>query len=103
LALAMPILLVSLGMLGYHLIEGWSLFDALYMAVITLTTVGFREVHELSPAGEGFTMLLALGGVFTLLYAATSIIGFIVSGQVQEVLGSRRMERNLAELQSHLI
>lgn len=99
----MPILLVSLGMLGYHLIEGWPLFDALYMAVITLTTVGFREVHELSPAGRGFTMVLALGGVFTLFYAATSVIGFVVSGQVQEVLGSRRMERSLAELKAHLI
>lgn len=99
----MPILLVSLGTVGYHLIEGWSLFDSLYMAVITLTTVGFREVHELSPTGQAFTMLLALGGVFTLFYAAMSVIGFVVSGQVQELVGSRRMERNLAQLESHLI
>jgi voltage-gated potassium channel len=103
LALAMPLLLVSLGMIGYHVIEGWSLFDSLYMAVITLTTVGFREVHELSPEGQGFTILLALGGVFTLFYAATSIIGFVVGGQVQELLESRRMERSLSELKSHLI
>jgi voltage-gated potassium channel len=103
LALAMPLVLVSAGMLGYRLIEGWSLFDSLYMTVITLTTVGFREVHELSPAGQGFTMLLALGGVFTLFYAATNLIGFVVSGQVQEFVENRRVERSLSELKSHLI
>ena len=103
LVLAMPLVLVSAGMLGYRLIEGWSLFDSLYMTVITLTTVGFREVHELSPAGQGFTMLLALGGVFTLFYAAMNLIGFVVSGQVQEFLENRRVERSLSELKSHLI
>ncbi|HUY91592.1 MAG TPA: potassium channel protein [Pirellulales bacterium] len=99
----MPVLLVSLGTLGYYLIEGWSAFDSLYMTVTTLTTVGFQEVHPLSPAGRVFTMWLLLGGVFTLFYAATSVIGFVVGGQVQELLGSRRMERTLAEMNSHLI
>lgn len=99
----MPVALVSLGTLGYHWIEGWSLFDALYMTVITLTTVGFREVHELSRAGQVFTIFVSLGGVFTLFYFATTVIGAIVSGQVVEFLESRRMERNLADLKDHLI
>ncbi|HWB14268.1 MAG TPA: potassium channel protein [Pirellulales bacterium] len=103
LALAMPLVLVSVGTIGYHVIERWTLFDSLYMTVITLTTVGFREVHDLSPAGQTFTMLLSLGGVFTLFYAATSIIGFIVGGQVEKLLESRRMERSLSEQQSHFI
>ena len=90
------ILLLAAGTIGYHLIEGWSLFDSLYMAVITLTTVGFGEVHVLSPAGRAFTMVLALGGVFTLFYVATQLIGAVVSGEVQVFLGSRRMERSLA-------
>lgn len=102
-ALVMPLVLVSVGTIGYCLIERWSLFDSLYMAVITLTTVGFREVHELSAGGQAFTMLLALGGVFTLFYAATSVIGFIVGGQVEQLLESRRMERTLSELESHFI
>lgn len=103
LSLAMPVLLVSLGTLGYWLIEGWSAFDSLYMTVTTLTTVGFQEVHPLSPPGRVFTMWLLLGGVFTLFYAATNVIGFVVGGQVQELLGSRRMERTLAEMNAHLI
>lgn len=103
LSLAMPIVLISAGTIGYRLIEGWSAFDSLYMTVTTLTTVGFQEVHPLSPAGRLFTMWLALGGVFTLFYAATSVIAFVVGGQVQELLGTRRMERTLAELDSHLI
>lgn len=102
-ALAMPALLIAIGMLGYRLLEGWSLFDSLYMTVITLTTVGYREVHELSPPGQVFTMLLSLGGIFLLFYAATTVIGAVVSGQVREILGSRRMERSLANLKGHRI
>jgi voltage-gated potassium channel len=102
-ALLIPVLLIATGTAGYHFIEGWSWFDSLYMTVITLTTVGFREVGELSRAGRAFTMLLSLGGVFTLFYAAGAVIGSIVSGEVRSFLGSRRMERSLAELKDHLI
>src|SRR3954453_16247699 len=60
------------GTLGYWLIEPrYSLFDAFYMTVITLTTVGYGEVHELSTAGRCFTIVLLLGGVFTLFFAAS--------------------------------
>jgi voltage-gated potassium channel len=102
-ALLVPFALIGIGTVGYHLIEGWSFFDALYMTVITLTTVGFLEVHDLSPAGRGFTMILCLSGVFTLFYAATEVIRTIVSGEVQDVLGRQRMERSLQELKDHLI
>jgi voltage-gated potassium channel len=101
--LLIPVILIAVGTVGYHVIEGWPWFDALYMTVITLTTVGFREVGELSRAGQVFTMLLSLGGVFTLFYAAGAVIGSIVSGEVRSFLGSRRMERSLAELKDHLI
>jgi voltage-gated potassium channel len=103
LILLVPIVLLVLGTEGYHAIEGWSYADALYMTVITLTTVGFAEVHELSPAGRIFTMFLCLGGIFTLLYAATEMIRTVVSGELQEILGRRKMERSLAALRDHLI
>jgi voltage-gated potassium channel len=102
-ALCVPVLLVAAGTAGYVLIEGWSIFDALYMTVTTLTTVGFGEVHPLSRDGRTFTMLLLLGGVFTLFYAATEIIRGVVSGEVRSVLGRQRMERNLSELTNHLV
>ncbi len=94
---------VAIGTIGYRVIEGWSWFDALYMTVITLTTVGYREVHELSRAGETFTMVLSLGGIFTLFYATAAVLGYIVRGEVFEYFGSRRMERALAEMKDHVL
>lgn len=101
--LAVPVLLVIAGTTGYALIEGWPFLDCLYMTVITITTVGFMEVHPLSPMGRLFTSLLALGGVFTLLYAATAVIRAIVTGEIGGTLGRQRMERKLAELSGHAI
>jgi voltage-gated potassium channel len=103
LALLVPVLLILVGTLGYHLIEGWDSFDALYMTVITLTTVGFNEVHPLSPAGQVFTMFLALGGIFTLFYAAAEIIRAVVSGELQDFWGRQRMERSLERTRDHFI
>jgi voltage-gated potassium channel len=102
-ALCVPVLLVAGGTVGYVVIEGWPWFDALYMTVTTLTTVGFGETHPLSREGRTFTMLLLLGGVFTLFYAATEIIRAVVSGEVRGVLGRQRMERNLSEMRNHLV
>jgi voltage-gated potassium channel len=101
--LAVPALLICAGTFGYHLIEGWTLWDAHYMTVITITTVGYREVHELSAAGRGFTMLLVLGGVFTIFYAASEFIRLVVSGEVRDSVGRQRMERSLAEYKDHRI
>jgi voltage-gated potassium channel len=103
LTLAVPVLLVIAGTAGYALIEGWTVPDALYMTVITITTVGFMEVHPLSEPGRVFTSLLSLGGVFTLFYAATSMIRAVVSGEIGGTLGRQRMERRLAELTGHAI
>lgn len=101
--LLLPAVIIVLGTYGYTLIEGWPIFDSLYMTVMTVTTVGFGEVHRLSQAGRWFTIVLMLGGIFTLFYAAGAIIRAIVSGEIQAAYGSQRMERNLAELKNHLI
>lgn len=103
LALSFPALLLLAGTAGYMLIERWSALDALYMTVITVTTVGFFEVRPLGAAGRIFTMVLALGGVFTLFYAATSLIGAFVTGQVRGDLWRQRMERMLAGIRDHVI
>lgn len=98
-----PLLLLAAGTLGYRLIEGWGWFDSLYMTTITVTTVGFLEVHELGTAGRAFTMALALSGVFTLFYTATELVGGVVSGEVRRALGRQRMERSLAGLKDHMV
>jgi voltage-gated potassium channel len=101
-----PVLLLLVGTFGYYLIEWprYTLFDGLYMTVITLTTVGYEEIHNpLSTAGRVFTILLLLGGVFLLFYMVTDGIRFIVSGELHAALGKQRMEQNLAGLRDHLI
>lgn len=103
LALLFPIGIIAFGTLGYMLIEDWPFFDALYMTVMTVTTVGIKEVHPMDKAGEAFTIVLMLGGIFVLFYAASAIIQAVVSGQVQQVLGRQRMEQALAGIKDHVI
>jgi voltage-gated potassium channel len=99
-------LLVSIfigGTIGYMLIEGWSAWDALYMTVITITTVGYREVHVLSRSGEAFTMVLLLGGVGAGLYTFTLLATVIVEGGLPKRLQQRRRERMLVSVKDHFI
>jgi voltage-gated potassium channel len=104
LLLLVPVLLVIVGTLGYYFLEPeYSLFDALYMTVITLTTVGYEEVHRLSTRGRVFTIFLLLGGVIVFFYAVTELLRLVVSGEVQQLFGRQRMERNLAALRQHMI
>jgi voltage-gated potassium channel len=103
LILSVPVLLIVLGTAGYRAIEGWDWFDSLYMTVITITTVGYLEVHTLSRHGRSFTMFLCLGGVFMLFYAASEFIRAVVSGEIRGVLGRQRMEKSLTEIDNHVI
>jgi voltage-gated potassium channel len=105
-AILVPLGIVAVGTVGYPLIEGprWTLFDGLYMTVITLTTVGYGEIPEpLSPPGRAFTMALALGGIFVLFYIATDVIRSMVTGELRELLGRERMSDRLKHLRGHLI
>jgi voltage-gated potassium channel len=103
LPLAVLVALLVAGTLGYQLVEGWGSLDALYMTVITITTVGFHEVHAMSAGGRIFTMALAMGGVFTAFYAGVEFIRAVVTGEILTVLGRQRMESRLEKLSGHLV
>ena len=91
---------VVLGTTSYLLIEdGWTLLDAFYMTVITITTVGYREVHPLSPGGQIFTMVLAVTGLGLLLYTLARVAQAIFEGELANVLGKRRMMSRIDELE----
>ncbi len=90
------------GTVGYLLL-GFSLIEALYQTVTTVTTVGFREVQPLSHAGQFFTMALILVGVATVLYTFSLLMGALIEGQVRELLGRRRMERQISRMSDHVI
>ena len=91
------------GTVGYVLIEGWTVWDAFYMTVITVTTVGYQEVHNLSWAGQAFTVLLLLGGVGTFLYTFTFLATAIVEGGLPKRLQRRRLTHMLDIIRDHFI
>ena len=101
--LAALLLLVGAGTLGYVLLEGWSPLEALYMTVITLSTVGFREVRPLDASGMGFTIGLIGTGVGVMAYAASTLARLIIEGELVGVLGRRRMQRSIDALCDHFI
>ena len=71
---SVPALLIGVGTVGYRVIEGWSWFDSFYVAVITLTSIGYGERAPVTIAGRVFTLVLALGGIFTVAVAATELL-----------------------------
>lgn len=103
LVLALIGFIISFGTTGYMVIEGWSFLDSLYMTVTTLTTVGFREIRELSDAGRWFTITLIIGGVGTMLYALSTGAKFILEGELQAIYGRRRLEKKMKALSDHYV
>ena len=96
-------LLISLGIAGYMGIEGWDFLDSLYMTVITLATVGFKEVHTLSDHGKIFTMLLIVLGVSVLGYIVGSLAQIMFEGQFQRIMGRKKVEKKIEALRDHYI
>jgi len=97
------IFIISMGVAGYMMIEGWNLLDALYMTVTTLTTVGYGEVHNLSRMGQVFTILLICIGVTFFLYVAGAVVQFMVEGRIRTILGRRRLDKKIDRLRNHYI
>ncbi len=91
------------GTIGYTLIENWSPFESLYMTVITVATVGFKEIHELSYQGKVFTILLIFFGASSLAYTLGSLFQFMVEGQLRSILGRKKLEKKISALNAHYI
>jgi voltage-gated potassium channel len=98
-----PPLLVVIGAVGYRVLEGWRWLDCFFMAVTTLATVGYGEVHPLSSAGRIFSMVYILGGVFTIGWAASEVIRAVVSGELNTALGRQRLEKKLSRMRDHVL
>ena len=102
-SLLLIIAIVVIGDVGYYFIEGWPLMDGLYMTVITLTTIGYGEVHPLSPAGRIFTIALIVASLTVVGYAITNLTGFIVEGELNRVIWGLRMDKQIEQLKDHII
>ena len=96
------LLVLIVGTVGYRIL-GFGWLDAVYQAVTTVATVGFREVEPLGTAGKIFTIVLILVGVGTALYALGVLVETFIEGRINEVFGRRRMNQSIASLNDHVI
>ena len=103
LAVVLLVAVVAGGTAGYMLIEGWNVWDALYMTVTTVATVGYGEIHPLSPRGRLFTVVLILGGVGTAFYTVTLLATLVVEGGLHQRFERRRAARMLEQIKDHFI
>jgi voltage-gated potassium channel len=94
---------ILLGTLGYMLVEGWNFLDSLYMTVITIATVGFKEVEPLSSQGKIFTILLIMIGMGILLFSISTFTAFLVEGDLNVMIRRRKMMKRISELTGHYI
>ncbi len=103
LAVALIGLGMAAGIIGFMLIERYPLVDAFYMTVITLATVGFTEVHPLSPTGRIFTSFLILSNLGIFAFAVSTITDFFIEGDVRRLFRSYRRMQDIARLSDHVI
>jgi len=94
---------VTYGTLGYMIIEGWNFIDSLFMTVITLTTVGYNEIHEMDKAGRIFSIVLILSGVGAMFYALSVGAKILLEGEIREILGRKRLNKKIESLKNHYI
>ena len=101
--LALLAVVLGIGTAGFMLVEGWTAFDAFYMALISITTVGYEEVHPLSQAGRVFNIFFLLLGVSVMFLAIGAVTQFVIAAQLGEFFGRRRMRRMIDKLHDHYL
>ena len=102
-AITLLIVLLVVGISGFKMMSGYTWVDALYMTVITITTVGYGEVHPLDPSAKVFTVFLILASVVIVGYALTVIAEYILSKNDLEELKIKKMQKKINALQDHII
>jgi voltage-gated potassium channel len=91
------------GTLGYSLLEGWPLKDSLWFTFITLTTIGYNEIHPLQMKGRIFTILLVAGGMSIVFYTLQNTTRLLVEGQFKKYISRRKREKLVKKMKDHYI
>jgi voltage-gated potassium channel len=91
------------GTIGYSVFEDMPVFDAFYMTVITISTVGFSEIKPLSQVGRLITVIIIVSGISVLTYTLGQVARIFVEGELQSILGRRKLEKQISELNDHYI
>jgi voltage-gated potassium channel len=95
--------ILLMGSIGYMFLEGWEFFDSLYMTVITITTVGFREVREISEPGRLFTIFLIFSGMGIIAYIVGMVAQVMVDLQVRSIIGRRKLGLTIRSIKDHYV
>ncbi len=97
------LLLVVIGVLGFHFLEGWTFFDGFYMVLTTITSIGYGEIHPLSHNGRLFNSFIIVTGVGLVLMLVGGASRALLEFELQSVFGRRRMDREISRLSGHYI
>lgn len=102
-ALLLLVVVVATGVLGYTQISGYSVVDALYMTVITISTVGFGEIQPLNDGEKLFTVFLITTSIVSFGYTVSAFTEYIVSGQLFQQLKLKKVQKRIEKLEGHTI
>lgn len=102
-AIILLLLSLTVGVVGFMVIEGYDRADAFYMAVITISTVGFTEVHELSASGRVFTSFYIIANLAIFAYVVSVLTTYLFEGKLKSVLRSYMTDREISKLKNHVI
>lgn len=95
--------IIALGTCGYSLIEHMPLFEAFYMTIITITTVGFAEVIPLSQSGRTITVIIIILGITAGTYTIGVLVRALVEGELVKIFGRIKVQKQVSELKNHFI
>ncbi len=95
--------LMVIGVLGFHFLEGWTYFDAFYMVLTTVTSIGYGEIHPLTRVGRLFNSFVIITGVALVLLFLGGASRTLLEFELRSVLGRRRMDRDISRLSGHFI
>ncbi|MCL5006193.1 MAG: potassium channel protein [Acidobacteria bacterium] len=101
--LVLVVILIGVGTLGFHIVQGWNWFKSLYATLMTVSTIGAGPENELSSRGEVFNVILILLGVAVVGFAIGSLTKAVVEFELGSFFGRRRMEKELSALKNHFI
>ncbi len=102
-AITLLLLVLICGTGGYYFLEHMSLFDALYMTIITISTVGFSEVTPLSPYGRVLTIIIISTGIMIGAYTIGTALRMLIEGELKKSFGRKKMENKIRKLRNHYI
>lgn len=102
-SIVLLVLIIAFGTVGYTSVEGMTPFDSFYMTLITISTVGFSEIKPLTQAGRYITVFIIISGISLLTYTLGQIARIFIEGELQRILGRRKLEKQITSLQKHFI